>query len=303
MGPARHPFHRLIEWNRIRYVLLLEYNERYDDCIENTCLSKMYDAVEKDDMELRKKAEGQCMQLFWPFLIEDFGRRFASSATDDEQKNVSESVVNMQLSTADGALVALEHSQELSNYGEPMKNPFTELKVYEKAEVKEVAKIHNYVSVVEIGGMEYCVKKLRAFAQDGFFYELSKMRAVSSHPNVMRLCGVVGSGDGFIDGFVMPFISGRALDRIKSATHKEKALWKGKIAEAIRFIHSRDIAWGDAKPGNIMIENESSEPILYDFEGGACPSYVPHKLSATKEGDLHALPLIQQFIEGIPLKQ
>ena len=47
----RGPFRRLIKYDRARYMLRIDYNERIDDCKENRCLDEYYEASAMDDRE------------------------------------------------------------------------------------------------------------------------------------------------------------------------------------------------------------------------------------------------------------
>lgn len=185
------------------------------------------------------------------------------------------------------------------NYAILENNPVPDVALYKSSEFKRVARFHDYVFKVQRGTSQYCIKYIRWKRTQVFANELRRMRLGRRHPNLMQLIGVVESGDGGIEAFLMPFIAGPTLDRVVTATEEERRLWKEKITGAIRYLHDRGAVWGDAHPGNILIEGSSREPILFDFEGGNIPDYVPTALAETKEGDLNALRLICAFIDRI----
>lgn len=280
--------------------LLLEYNERVRDCQENVCLLKLYDVVDSEDWESLFSAKAECMQLFWSFLEELYSVRFSEKPQRNNQDGKQGGQVNIQVSTVNGELTLSGHSKGLSNYTKLKKSVFPDVAVHKSSELKNITRIHSFVYKVNKGTSAYCMKRIRWFAENSFTGELKKMRQGSEHPNIMQLIGVVEAEDGDIEGLLMPFISGPTLDKVNTVTDEERKLWKENITSAIRFLHDRDVVWGDAKPHNILIESSSREPILFDFEGGHTHPYVPAKLSGMKEGDLHALELICTCIDEIP---
>lgn len=118
----------------------------------------------------------------------------------------------------------------------------------------------------------------------------------------MKLCGAADAGDGLIDGLLMPFLSGAAMEHAKAATEMEKGIWKEKISDALRFLHNKDIVRGDAKPDNIFITNGDHELFLFDFDGGSALPRAPACLAGAKERGLRGLERIINFIDNIDMR-
>jgi len=60
-------FEHLLRYGEFRYHLLLRFNMVVPDCLENTALNKLYDAVSHDD-----SASDDCRDLFWQFIESDY---------------------------------------------------------------------------------------------------------------------------------------------------------------------------------------------------------------------------------------
>jgi serine/threonine protein kinase len=57
------------------------------------------------------------------------------------------------------------------------------------------------------------------------------------------------------------------------------------------------LIWGDAKPGNILI-NIDGNAILVDFGGGYTDGWVDEKVSNTVKGDLQGIRRIIKYIQS-----
>lgn len=304
-GEAPVPFHRLIVWAGVRYVLLLEPNDTTKSCEENAALDKLHKATRSMIVDAIGAAREECMQLFWPFLMEVSPSRHKAARGSFEAgssglKQIC--TVNIKLATINGSLVAVSHSKPLDNYGEPMKNPYPDVPTFKQSQIKEVQKIHDFISKVKVDDDECCFKRYRHSNELSFLQEVSALRAGKDNPNVMELSGLVESSDGFVIGFLMPFMSGLPLEHVKSASDEEKQAWKTQILNTVQYLHARDVLWEDVKPGNVLI-SKSGQPCLLDFEGGACTvPYYSFELRGTKEGDMYAIERLFDFIDKIPSK-
>ncbi|KAF4511726.1 hypothetical protein G6O67_003498 [Ophiocordyceps sinensis] len=71
--------------------------------------------------------------------------------------------------------------------------------------------------------------------------------------------------------------------------------WAAQIDKAVHELHRIGSVWGDAKPGNILIDKQDNAWIT-DFEGGYTPGWVDPDKAGTVEGDVQGLERIIRFI-------
>jgi serine/threonine protein kinase len=86
-----------------------------------------------------------------------------------------------------------------------------------------------------------------------------------------RIKGLLGVGTN-CGGFVMTKIQASfCLDDCHSksinSTLDDRKRWYQQILDALQALHRVDYIWGDAKPANVLI-NEDGDACLIDFEGG-----------------------------------
>ncbi|KPM42870.1 hypothetical protein AK830_g3688 [Neonectria ditissima] len=74
---------------------------------------------------------------------------------------------------------------------------------------------------------------------------------------------------------------------------KEK--WAAQIKQAVHELHRIGSVWGDAKPENILVDQDDNAWIT-DFEGGYTDGWVDPDKAGTMEGDLQGLERIIRFI-------
>jgi serine/threonine protein kinase len=79
-------------------------------------------------------------------------------------------------------------------------------------------------------------------------------------------------------------------------SREQKQKWFGQIEETLKALHSRNIVWGDAKIGNVLIDADTDDAWVIDFGGGATPGWVDQKFYCSKEGDLQALERIKNML-------
>ena len=104
------------------------------------------------------------------------------------------------------------------------------------------------------------------------FIEEAKMLYRMQHPGIVHVSDVFEeNGTAY---FVMDYIDGPSLnDMVKNsnALSEERAVrYIRQVAEALKFVHSKDRLHLDVKPGNIMV-NSADNAILIDF--GASKQY------------------------------
>ncbi|KAG5750943.1 hypothetical protein H9Q72_007084 [Fusarium xylarioides] len=74
-----------------------------------------------------------------------------------------------------------------------------------------------------------------------------------------------------------------------------KQSWAQQVNDTVQQLHAAGIAWGDAKPDNVLVDRKN-DAWLIDFGGGYTNGWVPKELSGTLEGDLQALKKIDDFL-------
>ncbi len=115
------------------------------------------------------------------------------------------------------------------------------------------------------------VPLLKFLSEEGFKerFELEIQGMINiEHPYVVSIFAK-GEHDG-VPFFVIQYLAGGSLeDRVAEAEEqriepKQLAAWVNRIAEALDFIHQRDIVHRDIKPGNILFD-EAGNVVLSDF--------------------------------------
>lgn len=100
-----------------------------------------------------------------------------------------------------------------------------------------------------------------------FEREAQAVAAVDTHPNIVSIHKL--SRHGSYSYIVLDYVEGQAMDGLLKETETEHAdaalIWVGKIATALRTVHSRGITHRDIKPANVLIQKDSGEPLLTDF--------------------------------------
>jgi serine/threonine-protein kinase len=112
----------------------------------------------------------------------------------------------------------------------------------------------------------------RSLAQDeavrARFEREANIVASFQHPNIVRLFEYISSDDLGSPAMVMEFISGIALSELLHAAGPlswELAVGIGrKIADALAYVHRRDVVRNDLKPSNILISDEA-RVVMIDF--------------------------------------
>lgn len=114
--------------------------------------------------------------------------------------------------------------------------------------------------------------------------------------------GLVTYGDGFV-GFLLEKIPSKftTLDPVMEGkagevTLSTKRKWMAQIENTVAELHKKNIIWGDAKPGNIIIDTDDNAWLI-DFGGGFTEPWVGLEQYETREGDLQALKRIRDILQ------
>lgn len=242
-----------------------------------------------------------CAEIFWPFVKERYDHiARASRPTREDAVGAKAPGMRIQVKTVDGSLQAFEHDRLLKHRPGPIENPFPDLRIFQRTQVRCVDDIADETFKVSVDGDgEYCLKTVYLTPDEEIFLKgLTILRNMPRHANVIPLSGVMAAEDGRIEGLLTPYINGTSLRYVKSASEEQRNLWKLEITAAILWLHERGFVWGDAKPHNIVIDAITNHPVLVHFGGGATSGWVDLDLLGIREGDL-GLGRIVEFFDNI----
>ncbi|KAI1109609.1 hypothetical protein F5Y14DRAFT_431968 [Nemania sp. NC0429] len=129
----------------------------------------------------------------------------------------------------------------------------------------------------------------------------AKIHEANFGPDVRvgRLHGVAyDESDGTTLGLLLAYIDHRttldyAMKDITPLAMKQK--WARQIEDTLKELHRVGVIWGDAKAGNVIIDEENNV-VIVDFEGGYTHGWVDAEKAGTVEGDLQGLQNIMAFL-------
>lgn len=295
----QRPFEFLFDYCALRYHLLLEHNSSVEDCVEDKRLGDISSAINEDDVEKEEEEIARCLQHFWPFVAKDCEEHESTEtggAQTVKDRLMQKPFIKIQVKTLeDGRLHKLSHGAYI-NYplSDPIENPYPDVRLFERDEVKVEREITTEVFIVNINNVQHCMKAAR---KEDLQRELKVLRKLPTHQNLIHLVGVVDAGQGKIDRMIFPFIIGKQLKDIESAAAKCKETWKAQMREAVTVLHDHNIVWGDAQPRNVMVEEKTNRVVLIDFAGGICTGWVDIELGNSKAGDLQGLCRLQKYVD------
>ncbi|KAI5465123.1 hypothetical protein BGZ63DRAFT_379387 [Mariannaea sp. PMI_226] len=148
------------------------------------------------------------------------------------------------------------------------------------------------------------LKLIRSGDKHSIINEVDKYRTIrDAHLDeslrISRLLGLVRYGRSQVLGLLLTYIDcGRQTLHcaVKPETPKHlRQQWVTQIHDISNKLHNAGIAWGDAKPDNILIDHDNNAWLI-DFGGGYTDGWVPKELAGSIEGDRKALKKITEFI-------
>lgn len=74
--------------------------------------------------------------------------------------------------------------------------------------------------------------------------------------------------------------------------------WSKELAKLVHTLHNAGIQWGDAKPDNVLVD-ENDDLWLIDFGGGYTPTWVSRQNCGKLEGDIEGLKNSQAWLSNI----
>lgn len=84
-------------------------------------------------------------------------------------------------------------------------------------------------------------------------------------------------------------------------TSEDRRRWSWQIRDSVERLHALGVAWGDAKPENVLIDM-AGDAWLIDFGGSYTPGWVDEVKRETPEGDLQALQRMDEWLTRRSLK-
>ncbi|KAF5620890.1 kinase subdomain protein [Fusarium tjaetaba] len=90
-------------------------------------------------------------------------------------------------------------------------------------------------------------------------------------------------------------LDGYTVEDLPDIPRELKQSWAQQVHDTVQQLHAAGIAWGDAKPDNVLVVRANDAWVI-DFGGGHTNGWVPKELSGTLEGDLQALKKIDDFL-------
>jgi len=290
-GDKPSDFQHLLDYGDVRYHLLLRYNKAEDPCDENTALNRLYNAFSRNDQVDVHNAVNACIELIWPFLVSDYTSR---------SKSKSAEVIKLQVLTIRGVLQQQSHDHQFDREPPgPIDNNFPDITTYTYSDVEKLHEISANIYRVKVHDSIYCMKTLyRTGREADFIREISTLRKCC-HPNIIKLIGIVqAKNSGKIEGMLIDYIeNARVLGHVDSVSSHEYDKWTGQIGGAIKYLHGKQLVWGDAKATNVLVR-EDGNTVLIDFGGGYTEGWVDERHCNTLQGDLQGLEKIKSFIRG-----
>ena len=286
-------FEQLLDYGEIRYHLLLQFNPTEPSCHESAVLQQLYDAFDAPDPDVAvEDAADKCLELLWPFMEADY--------TSRKREPKLPSTVRLQAVTTNSALHAVEHNLPPLGRTEPVENCFDpDLPIYDVSAIERLEEIEDQIFKVRVEGSILCLKTVHRTGYSGNLAREVSILQKCSHPNILRLVGLMKSLDeeGKIEGMLTEYIeNARSLRKMDRISRDDYEKWTSQIKEAIEYLHQRDLVWGDAKAGNVLIDNDGNA-ILIDFGGGVTKDWVDKEHYETCEGDWQGYDRILAFMK------
>lgn len=102
---------------------------------------------------------------------------------------------------------------------------------------------------------------------------------------------------GFLSQYIPPpdvlsLVSLRDV-RASSFAASRRKKWARQVRETVQRLHEIGVAWGDGKPSNVLIHNDSNDAWVIDFDGG----WVDDWANRTVERDEEEVRKIFEFLE------
>ncbi|OAA70251.1 Serine/threonine-protein kinase-like domain protein [Cordyceps fumosorosea ARSEF 2679] len=132
-------------------------------------------------------------------------------------------------------------------------------------------------------------------------YDRIRISQLPSSVRISRLLGLVRDECDTVFGLLLTYIDCGTVTLTcaveSGASDCQRQEWVAEVTQIISSLHKNGIVWGDAKPDNILIDQNQNAWIIY-FGGGYSEAWVPKDLAGTMNGDLVALAKVVDYING-----
>jgi len=280
----------LVDCGSFRYHLLVERNYDEDGCEENALLEKVDDALRASDDAAVDEARDACMALAYPLMFDDYQARISSH-------QMQNGTIKLRAVTSHGVIRATEHDRHIEYPPtKPVENEYPDVETVSSANVEVLEEIDHAIQKVKVNAGIFCLKSVhRKLDVASFKREIQTLRGCS-HPNIVRLFHLVTDEDNMVEAMLLEYIpNARLLSKAEPLLPDQYTHWTEEIRDAIQYLHSNNLVWGDAKPGNILIRGNDSI-VLVDFGGGYTEGWVDSMSSGTTQGDWEGYEKIVQYL-------
>ena len=285
----------LIAYGQFRYHLFLEFNRDEKECPENDLLKNLSMAVTQDDDDAIEYWADECRFLVWPLVKNDYASK---SSLDTVTSKPCEALIKIQGKTIAGSLQPLRHNRHLKYpLTSAIENTFPGVPTFRACELVHVEELEHDILKVEYQNCMYCMKSVhRTGNEDNFVREVSTLRRCS-HQHIITFFGLVVDEEDKVEGMLIEYIdNAKSLAKMESFSIVERERWSKQMEQAIHYLHTNGLVWGDVKPANVLIR-ENGNIVLIDFGGGATKGWVDIEYYETKRGDLQGLERIIKFMK------
>ncbi|KAK3299654.1 uncharacterized protein B0H64DRAFT_317228 [Chaetomium fimeti] len=141
----------------------------------------------------------------------------------------------------------------------------------------------------------------RAFLREVEIYGKLKGLKLDPEIRIPEFKGLITSGDGVVGLIVakiptqypslLPIVTDRLPGERPEMVRRQR--WAAQVEHTVTMLHQHGIVWGDAKPDNIVVDQDDNTWLL-DFGGGITEGWVEPSMFHTKEGDLHAVAKMKE---------
>lgn len=288
------------------YSIKVVFNLDDKEAIENPyieALKHCRDEPEEpgDEGKINWSKISQAHANLWRFVCPAFLEYLEHIYKDEPVKRLqnpdSHTLVRV-LSVEGKATVVPSNHKPNGSYLDPISNEFPGVKTVRIHELTFDQRMDLYLHKVSLDGKTFCYKNISFHGHlDRFKLEIRNLFGLPPHPNIMSMEALVEDQEGLICGAIYSYIAGYTLDEVKDFSSNELKKWDEQIIDAIQHLHKNGKIWGDARPGNIIIDGNRNA-ILIDFNGGFFSGWVEQENAESVEGDLQGLGRIRDWLRG-----
>jgi tRNA A-37 threonylcarbamoyl transferase component Bud32 len=285
----RGDFEELLDYGGFRCHLLLTFNPVEPTSPENIPLTRLYDAMTREDEEALESAAGECLDLLWPFMEADYASRLQSNA-------IPLTIIKLQVLGENGVLRPVDHDVHIEYPAtKPVDNIFADVPTFRPSDIERLTEIEDNIFKVRLHNSVYCLKTVHRTGYEGNFIREVTVLQKCSHPNIIRLVGLLVDDKDKVEGMIIDYIDdARSLRDVDSISNEDCERWGEQMLDAITYLHQNKLVWGDAKAANVLIADGNA--VLIDFGGGYTKGWVDPVNHETETGDWQGWGEIVKFM-------